>query len=81
MALDKKALGVTLGVLWGLCVLLCTFWVMWRGGGEHLYLLKQFYPGYGVNVGGAFLGLVYGFADGFVGGWVFGWLYNKLAKK
>jgi len=81
MSLNKKAFGLASGILWGVIVLAATFVVMWRGGGDHLYLLKQFYPGYEVSFWGAFIGLVYGFADGFVCGYAFAWLYNKLAKK
>lgn len=80
MKLDARALGLAGGFLWGLCVFLCTFWVIWRGGGEHLYLLRQMYIGYTVSVGGAFLGLVYGFVDGFIGGWLLAWLYNRFAR-
>jgi hypothetical protein len=80
MKLDAKAFGLAAGILWGLCVFLCTLWVMWRGGGEHFILLAKFYPAYSVTPLGAFLGLVYGFIDGFIGGWVLAWLYNRFAR-
>jgi hypothetical protein len=80
MKLDRKALGLAAGILWAVCVFVCTLWVVFRGGGEHLELLSQFYPGYSVSVVGAFLGLVYGFIDGFIGGWVLAWLYNRFAR-
>ncbi len=79
MKLDKKALGLACGILCGAAVLLATLWVSVRGGGDHLRLLGQFYVGYRVSVGGAFLGLVYGFVDGFIGGWLLAWLYNRFA--
>lgn len=82
MQLNKKAFGLSLGILCGLCVFACTVWIMFKAsGGDHLYLMRQFYPGYNVSWPGAFLGLVYGFVDGFVGGWVFAWLYNKFLGK
>ena len=82
MKLDKKALGLTLGILWAACVLVGTLWIIFRGnGGGHLYLLRQFYPGYQVSTMGAVLGALYGFVGGFTSGWGFAWLYNKLAKK
>jgi hypothetical protein len=80
MKLDRKAFGLAAGILWALCVFLCTLWAIFWGGGEHLILLAKFYPGYSISVLGAFLGLVYGFVDGFVSGWLFAWLYNRFAK-
>lgn len=79
MVLNKTALGLACGLLWGGAVLLATVWVLIRGGGEHLLLLNQFYIGYGISVGGALAGLVYGFIDGFLGGWILAWLYNRFA--
>ncbi len=79
MQLDKKALGLATGILWGLAVLVMTVWAMVVGGGEHLNLLGKFYMGYGISPAGAVIGLIWGFIDGFVGGWVLAWLYNKLA--
>ena len=79
MGLNKTALGLTAGILWGLSVLIATIWVMAFGGGEHLRLLDRFYIGYDVTAVGAGIGLVYGFVDGFISGWIFGWLYNRLA--
>jgi hypothetical protein len=79
MQLDKKALGLALGIVWGVCVLLATLAVMIMGGGEHLLLLKKFYIGYSVSVLGAIVGLIYGFIDGFICGWVLAWLYNRFA--
>jgi len=80
MKLDAKALGLAAGILWAASVFLGTLWVIWRGGGEHLELLGQFYIGYSVSVAGAFIGLVYAFIDGFIGGWLLGWLYNRFAR-
>jgi hypothetical protein len=79
MQLDKKALGLAMGILWGLAVLVMTVWAMVVGGGEHLILMAKFYLGYGISPVGAVIGLIWGFIDGFIGGWVLAWLYNKLA--
>ncbi len=80
MELNKRAFGLTAGILWGVAVLVCTVWVIAAGnGGEHLALLSRFYLGYSVSLVGAFVGLLWGFVDGLVGGWVFAWLYNRLA--
>ena len=81
MQLDKKALGLTFGVLWGGAVFLATWVVLVRGGGEHLRLIRQIYLGYEVSALGSLIGLVWGFVDGFIGGWLVAWLYNKLASR
>jgi len=80
MKLDKKAFALAIGIIWGLTVLVATFWVMARGGGHTLVLLQQFYFGYSVNYWGAFIGLIYGFVNGFICGWIFAWLYNRFVK-
>jgi len=79
MEIKKTALGLATGILLGASVLLATLWVMVRGGGGHLIILRQFYPGYRLSIAGAVLGLAYGFIDGFVAGWALAWLYNRFA--
>lgn len=81
MELDKLALGLAGGILWGAAILLVTFVVMARQGGVHLVLLNKVYFGYSVTVPGAFVGLVWGFVDGFIGGWLLAWLYNLLVRR
>ena len=78
--INKVSLGLSLGILWGATVFLATLWIMARGGGQTLIVLKQFYFGYSVSFVGALLGLVYGFVDGFIGGWLIGLLYNAFDK-
>ena len=81
MQLDKRAFGLTLGTIMGICLFLCTLWALIRGGGGHLVLLKRIYIGYSISPVGAVVGTIYGFIDGFVGCWIFAWLYNRLAVK
>jgi hypothetical protein len=80
MRLDKVALGLAAGILWGAGIFLLTLWCHYRGGGNTLILLKQVYLGYSVSLPGAFIGLVWGFVDGFLGGWLLAWLYNRFAR-
>ena len=80
MKLDKKALALTSGILWGLIVLVATLWVIWRGGGNTLALLDKFYFGYSISYLGAIIGLIYGFVNGFICGWIFACLYNCFVK-
>ena len=81
MKLNRKALGLACGIVWGLAVCFSTVWVMMLGGGEHLILLNKFYWGYSISLLGAILGLVYGFIDGFIGGWILAFLYNLFAAR
>ncbi len=80
MKLNKKALALTSGITWGLMVLVMTIWVVWRGGGNTLALLQQFYFGYSISYLGAIIGLIYGFVNGFICGSIFAWLYNSFVK-
>jgi len=78
MKLNKKAIALAIGIVWGLTVLIMTIWVIIRDGGSTLALLQQFYIGYSISYLGAIIGLIYGFVNGFICGWVFAWLYNKF---
>jgi hypothetical protein len=79
MTLNKTALGLSFGILWGAGLFLATLWVTVAKGGDHLSLLNRFYIGYSISYLGAFVGLIYGFIDGFIGGWLLAWLYNVFA--
>jgi hypothetical protein len=80
MKLNIKAFGLTCGILWGLAVLLSTYWIIIScSPGNTLALLNKFYFGYSVSWLGGIIGLIWGFVDGFIGGALFAWLYNKLA--
>jgi hypothetical protein len=82
LRMSSRATGLGLGVLLGVAMFLATLVLALRGGpwtGEHLGLLGQFYPGYSVSVGGAFLGLLYGFVTGAVGGYLLAAVYNRFA--
>jgi len=80
MKLNVKAFGLTCGILWGLTILITTFWILIVGSqGRTLIKLSTFYFGYSVSIGGAFIGLIWGFVEGLICGAIFAWLYNKLA--
>lgn len=80
MQLNRKALGLALGILWGAGVFIATAVTLMVGGGAHLELLGKFYLGFTVSWAGAFVGLIYGFVDGFIAGWLVAWLYNRFAS-
>jgi len=79
--INKKSLGLALGIVWGLLVFIGTLWVSALQGGHHLFYLKQFYPGYEISFWGAVVGLFWGFISGYIIGWSFAWFYNIFEKK
>jgi protoporphyrinogen oxidase len=77
--LDGVALGLSMGILFGLTLFLATLALVFKGGdvvGPRLQLLAQYFPGYSVTPAGSVLGLAYGFITGLIGGWSFAFLRN-----
>ncbi|MGD8305469.1 MAG: bacteriophage holin [Ignavibacteria bacterium] len=82
MELSKRALGLSIGLTWGLTIMLATWWLLVDGsGGMTISKLSNFYIGYSYSWGGAVIGFLWGFVDGFIGGVVIAWLYNFFSKK
>ena len=80
--LNAKNLGLTLGIIWGLALLIVTLISVPTGYGmAFLNIFDSIYPGYAITYVGAIIGLVYGFIDGFVGGFLIAWIYNKLENR
>lgn len=80
--LKPVALGVALGLVWGLSIFLLTFFIMQFGvTGELTAKLGRVYRGYTVTAPGAFIGLAYGFVHAFVVGWFIAFVYNKLVSR
>jgi hypothetical protein len=80
--LNAKALGLVLGLLFGLAIFIATNWLVLKGGkpvGPHLRLLSQYFIGYRVSFLGSIIGFGYGFAVGTLSGAFVGWIYNKIA--
>ena len=81
--LNAKALGLVLGLLFGLAIFIATNWLVIKGGkpvGPHLQLLSQYFIGYRVSFLGSFIGFAYGFAVGTLSGAMIGWIYNKITS-
>lgn len=79
MKLNVKALGLSAGIIWGVGIFLLTVWFLIMGyEGKTLVKLANVYLGYSVTIGGAFVGLIWGFVDGFISGALIAWLYNKF---
>ena len=81
MELRKRALGLSLGLVWGLAILLSTWWfVIFGRKGEILAKLNTIYLGYSVSWGGSFIGFIWGFVDGFIAGVLIAWFYGVFTK-
>ena len=81
--LDRTALGLAVGTLSGLGVFTATVVLLLKGGpivGPRLALLGQYFIGYTVTPGGAFIGLIYGLVFGFILGWLIGFFRNSLVS-
>lgn len=83
LRLNAVATGIGLGLLAGIGLLLATLFLAVKGGpwtGQHLGLLGQYFPGYSVTVGGAFIGFVYAFIVGGAAGHLLAVIYNRFAR-
>lgn len=79
--LNARAWGIALGLLLGGGLFLATMILVMRGGpnvGQHLSLLRAYFPGYSVTIQGSFIGFVYGFVMGYALGRVIGMVYNRV---
>jgi hypothetical protein len=82
MKLNKIALGLTAGILWGVGIFLATNFLLIAGGqGQTISKLNAFYFGYSFSFLGSLAGLIWGFVYGFITGWLFGLLYNFFSKE
>lgn len=79
--LNARAWGIAIGLLLGGGLFLATIILVAKGGpnvGQHLVLLRAYFPGYSVTILGSFIGFVYGFVLGYAIGRVIGMVYNRL---
>lgn len=82
MKLNIKAFALACGIIWGVGLMIGTWWIMVFEGATHeRYFLGLIYRGYNISAIGSLLGLIYGFFDGLIGGALLAWLYNLLSQK
>ena len=82
--LNAVVQGVTTGMFVGLGLFAVTIWLVIKGGdtvGPHLSLLGQYFIGYSVTWGGAFIGMIYGFIVGYGIGYAYARIYNWVVDK
>jgi hypothetical protein len=81
MELRKRSLGIACGLVWGLAVMLGTWWLLYNGSpGGTIAKLGGFYIGYSYSFVGGIIGLIWGFVDGFICGFLIAWIYNLVSK-
>jgi hypothetical protein len=81
MELRKRALGIAIGLVWGLAIMLGTWWMLIGGAkGDIISKLSTIYFGYTYSWGGGVVGFIWGFVDGFVCGFLVAWIYNIVNK-
>ncbi len=90
MKLNGKALGVSLGVVWGGTVFLATIILIIKakmgihydptvGMGPTLAKIGQFYMGYSITLFGSIVGFIYGFVHAYITAWIVAAIYNRFA--
>jgi hypothetical protein len=82
MKLKPFALGIALGLVWGVALFITTWLSIYTGYGKSFLeaIPLSLYPGYCISPLGSLLGLVYGFLDGLISGTITGWIYNMVVK-
>lgn len=75
--LSKLSLGLSLGILWGLTMLIMG-WIATccPYGGDFVSAFGTVYLGYAATFWGAVLGAIWGFFDFFIFGFLIAWIYN-----
>jgi hypothetical protein len=82
MRIGKRALGLSVGLVWGSAVLLITWWLLIiESPGRTISKLSLVYYGYSFSWGGALIGFLWGLLDGFIAGVLIAWLYNFFSNK
>ncbi|HTL04841.1 MAG TPA: hypothetical protein VL241_03785 [Gemmatimonadales bacterium] len=79
--LNARAWGIAMGLLLGGGLFVATMVLVMRGGanvGQHLGLLRAYFPGYSVTIHGSFIGFIYAFVVGYALGRVIGMVYNRV---
>ena len=80
MQLNVKAFALACGLIWGLGLLVLTWWIILLDGpSSDPTFISRLYRGYTITPVGSLIGLAWAAVDGAIGGAVFAWLYNRFA--
>ena len=78
--LSPLALGLALGVMWGVSVFLMGLIAyQFMYGATFVSTMGTLYVGYEATIIGSIIGGLIGFVDAFIGGAVIAWLYNVFS--
>ncbi|MFH1412304.1 MAG: bacteriophage holin [Candidatus Omnitrophota bacterium] len=82
MKLDAKALGLSMGIVWGGALIVLGVIAMIRPSycADFVAALGSKYIGYNSTPVGSLIGGIWGFLDAGIGGVLIAWLYNKFSK-
>lgn len=77
MHLSALALGLSLGIVSGICMMLFA-WLSWKWGmgADMMRLYGSMLPRYEASMVGGLFGLGWGFIEGLITGLLIGWIYN-----
>ena len=81
--LRARVMALVFGFVGGCALFVATAWLLLRGGpnvGQHLSLLRNYFPGYSVTWPGTLLGFCYGALVGALLGWTIASVYNRVAE-
>lgn len=79
--LNVKALGLSLGITWGVGAFLMGILSMcFNWGTPGVELLSSMYIGYDATIRGSLIGAAWGFVDADIWGILIAWIYNKFSK-
>lgn len=77
--LSPVALGLALGILWGISILIMGLLAYYYTYGQpFVAAIGSVYPGYAPSIRGSITGGIIGFFDAFIIGFLIGWLYNRF---
>jgi hypothetical protein len=79
-----RIMATVFAMLGGTGVFVATAWLLIRGGptvGEHLGLLRHYFPGYSVTWIGSLVGFFWGALFAGVTGFAVAWVYNQVVER
>ncbi|GGI80238.1 bacteriophage holin [Legionella impletisoli] len=81
LKMSPLALGLSLGIFWGVSILLFGLMAYFFTFGEvFVNAIGAIYIGYEPTIIGSFIGGIIGFIDAFICGLIIAWLYNLFVK-
>jgi hypothetical protein len=81
--MHEQGWGIAIGLVFGLGLFVATIVLVIQGGptvGQHLSLLRAYFPGYSVSFVGSLVGFVYAFVLGYALARIVVTIYNYLLR-